>query len=170
MSHRFTNALLAAGAALLIGQASAMAQPPEHAGKPGQSGQASGQPPEQAERGNRDRGQIDDSRERHSERERQTSRYHISTRERMYIQDWYNRNLPPGLAKQGKIPPGHAKRLERGSSWPPRDVEYERLPSELRRQLSPLPDHLDYYRVGPDVVIADTAGEMVSDIVYDILN
>ena len=163
MSHRFASAILAAGAALLIGQASAMAQPPEHAGKPGQV-------PGQAERGNADRGQVIDSRERYSDRERHSSRYHISTRERMHIQDWYQRNLPPGLAKQGKVPPGHAKRLERGSTWPPRDMEYERLPRELVRNLSPLPDHMRYYRVGPDVVIADTAGNVVSDIVYDILN
>jgi len=108
--------------------------------------------------------------QRQAERERHTSHYHISTRERMQIQDWYSRNLPPGLAKQGKIPPGHAKRLERGSSWPPQGVEYERLPRELVRNLSPLPDHMRYYRVGPDVVIADTAGNVVSDIVYDILN
>ncbi|RRQ20327.1 hypothetical protein D5687_10025 [Guyparkeria sp. SCN-R1] len=145
----------------MIGQANAMAQPPEHAGQP-QKAQGA---PEKAEK----QGMANPP-ERHAERERNTSRYHISTRERTYIQDWYSRNLPPGLAKQGKVPPGHAKRLERGSTWPPRDVEYERLPRELVRQLSPLPDHMRYYRVGPDVVIADTAGNVVSDIVYDILN
>lgn len=163
MSHRFVSVILAAGAALLIGQASAMAQPPEHAGKPGQT-------PGNAQQGGPDRHNMANPPERQADRERHSSRYHISTRERMYIQDWYSRNLPPGLAKQGKVPPGHAKRLQRGSTWPPRDMEYERLPRELVRNLSPLPDHLRYYRVGPDVVIADTAGNVVSDIVYDILN
>ncbi|WP_322521261.1 hypothetical protein SR882_10945 [Guyparkeria halophila] len=173
MIHRILTAMLATGTALLIGQASAMAQPPEHAGKPGQ-------PPGSAQQGGPDRHSMANPPERQAERERHTSRYHISTRERMYIRDWYQRNLPPGLAKQGKVPPGlakqgkvppgHAKRLQRGSTWPPRDIEYERLPRELVRNLSPLPDHMRYYRVGPDVVIADTAGNVVSDIVYDILN
>lgn len=159
MSHRIAASVIAAGAALLIGQASAMAQPPEHAGNPGQAEQAG--PERQGQAG---------PPERNAERERQTSRYHISTRERMHIQSWYQRNLPPGLAKQGKVPPGHAKRLERGSPWPPRDMEYERLPRELVRNLSPLPDHMRYYRVGTDVVIADMAGKVVSDVVYDVLN
>jgi hypothetical protein len=151
MSHRFTHALLAAGAALLIGQASAVAQPPAHAGGP--DGQDRGGTPEH-----------------HAERSAPTSHYHLSTRERLYIQDWYRRNLPPGLAKQGKVPPGHARRLERGSPWPPQGIDYEPLPRELVRNLAPLPDHLRYFRVGTDVVIADMAGRVVSDVVYDALN
>ena len=140
----FTTAALA----LLLGQANAMAQPPEHAGQNAQGGPnkhgVSGAP--------------------------ERNRYHISTRERSYIGDWYRRNLPPGLAKQGKIPPGHAKRLQRGSPWPPRGIDYEPLPRALVRNLSPLPDHMRYYRVGTDVVIADMAGQVVSDVVYDVLN
>ncbi|MDG4866925.1 hypothetical protein P8631_02760 [Guyparkeria sp. 1SP6A2] len=162
-------ALMAALTALLI-QAPAQAEPPAHAGKPGDASQ-------QAERGNTKHSMAAPPQrqaerdERGAERgERELPNYRISTRERMQIQDWYNRNLPPGLAKQGKIPPGHAKRLERGSSWPPQDVEYERLPRELTRRLSPLPENMDYYRVGPDVVIADTAGQIVSDVVYGVLN
>jgi len=38
----------------------------------------------------------------------------FSHRDRQLIRDWYKRNLPPGLAKQGKIPPGHAKRPTKG--------------------------------------------------------
>ena len=39
--------------------------------------------------------------------------------ERVYVQDYYRHNLPPGLAKKGKVPPGHAKRMSRGMAWPP---------------------------------------------------
>ena len=151
MMRHIGKILLAASAGLLIGQANAMAQPPEHAGPNAQGGPDRHEMNERAERGDRDR-------------------YHFSTRERTYISDWYSRNLPPGLAKQGKIPPGHAKRLQRGSPWPPRGVDYEPLPRALVRDLSPLPDHMRYYRVGTDVVIADMAGEVVSDVVYDVLN
>ena len=154
MMERIGRILVAAGAALLVGQANAMAQPPDHAGKPPQA------------QGGAEKHSMAAPPERHHERER----YHISTRERIYIRDWYSRNLPPGLAKQGKIPPGHAKRLRRGSPWPPRGVDYEPLPRALVRNLSPLPDHMRYYRVGTDVVIADMAGQVVSDVVYDVLN
>jgi Ni/Co efflux regulator RcnB len=95
--------------------------------------------------------------------------YRITTREQMYINDWYRRNLPPGLAKQGKIPPGHAKKLARGAPWPP-PYAYEPLPYELRRNLQPLPPGYAYYRVGADVIIANIAGRVVSDVVYDLLN
>jgi Ni/Co efflux regulator RcnB len=95
--------------------------------------------------------------------------YQITTREQMYINDWYRRNLPPGLAKQGKIPPGHAKKLERGAPWPP-PYAYEPLPYELIRNLQPLPQGYAYYRVGADVIIANIAGRVVSDVVYDLLN
>ncbi len=110
--------------------------------------------------------------ERHDEVEKHRSAesYRFTERDRHYIQDWYDRNLPPGLAKQGKIPPGHAKRLSRGEPWPPRGLEYERLPRDLVRQLHPLPDHLRYYRVGTDVIIADMAGQVVADVIYDVLN
>ncbi len=109
-----------------------------------------------------------DSRDNHDQAPRRDN-YQITTREQMYINDWYRRNLPPGLAKQGKIPPGHAKKLERGAPWPP-PYAYEPLPYELRRNLQPLPPGYAYYRVGADVIIANIAGRVVSDVVYDLLN
>ena len=165
---RATPLAIAAGLALSLGQGPIHAQPPEHAGGP-----------PHAERGGppADRGMPLEAlpRERGPEHDRYRERYerdhpHFSHRDRSHIEDWYRRNLPPGLAKQGKIPPGHAKRLARGESWPPSGVAYEPLPRELVRQLGPLPDHLRYYRVGTDVVIADIAGDVVRDVIYDVLN
>ena len=159
-------AALSLSAAPLAGHA----QPPEHAGKP-----------PQAERGGppADRGRPLESLPRQAQPEHHHHRdrdwrdrepYYFDERERYRIEDWYSRNLPPGLAKQGKIPPGHAKRLARGESWPPRGIDYEPLPRELTRRLGPLPDHLRYYRVGTDVVIADIAGNVVRDVIYDVLS
>ncbi|MFP4640404.1 MAG: hypothetical protein ACLFMY_08180 [Guyparkeria sp.] len=159
-----------AGLAALLVPLSAPAQPPEHAGKPPQAERGGppagiGRPLEALPRDPAPEHRHDRHRDRY-----ERDRFYFSERDRRHIQDWYSRNLPPGLAKQGKIPPGHAKRLSRGEPWPPRGLEYERLPRDLVRRLHPLPDHLRYYRVGTDVIIADMAGEVVADVVYDILN
>ncbi|MGC9457286.1 MAG: hypothetical protein ACP5DC_07150 [Halothiobacillaceae bacterium] len=94
--------------------------------------------------------------------------FHVSEREKLFIRSWYHRNLPPGLARQGKIPPGHAKRLARGDRWPP-GVPYEPLPRELARQLQPLPEGIGYYRVGGDVVIADAVNRVVIEVAEGLL-
>ncbi|TQV63732.1 MAG: hypothetical protein FNT29_06515 [Halothiobacillaceae bacterium] len=86
----------------------------------------------------------------------------FSERERIYLRDHYHRNLPPGLAKQGKVPPGHAKRLQRGMPWPP-GVHYEPLPPHLEHHLQPLPRGYARFLVGPDVVIVDLGARLIVD-------
>jgi len=84
--------------------------------------------------------------------------------ERVYVQDYYRHNLPPGLAKKGKVPPGHAKRMARGMGWPP-GVAYEPLPLSLQRQLRPLPGGYARFIVGEDVVIVDMNARLIVDVV-----
>jgi len=84
--------------------------------------------------------------------------------ERIYVQDYYRHNLPPGLAKQGKVPPGHAKRMARGMGWPP-GVAYEPLPLSLQRRLNPLPRGYARFIVGEDVVIVDMDSRLIVDVV-----
>lgn len=93
--------------------------------------------------------------------------YQFSTREQYYIQDWYRRNGPPG--HRYGMPPGQAKKLMRGAPWPP-PYAYEPLPPQIVRGLQPLPPGYGYYRVGADVIIANIAGNVVADVVYDLLN
>ncbi|WP_407275955.1 hypothetical protein [Halothiobacillus sp. DCM-1] len=93
--------------------------------------------------------------------------YQFSTREQYYIQDWYRRNGPPG--HRYGLPPGQAKKLKRGAPWPP-PYAYEPLPPQVIVGLQPLPPGYQYYRVGADVVIANIAGHVVADVVYDLLN
>ena len=84
--------------------------------------------------------------------------------DRSYVQDYYRHSLPPGLAKKGKVPPGHAKRMARGMAWPP-GVAYDPLPLSLQRQLSPLPKGYARFIVGEDVVIVDMNARLIVDVV-----
>lgn len=119
----------------------------------------------------RDEGDRDDHdrhayREERGEHERR-DHYRITTREQIYINDWYRRHRDHDWRRY--LPPGQIRRLERGAHWPP-PYPYEPLPRELVIGLQPLPPGYRYYRVGPDVVIANIAGQVVSDVVYDLLN
>lgn len=94
----------------------------------------------------------------------------FSERDRVIIRDWYDqrrRSLPPGLAKQGKLPPGHAKRLGPRDSLPP-GLAYRSLPPELERRLSRLPDGYVRVIVGGDIVLINARTRVVLDILYDL--
>ncbi len=94
----------------------------------------------------------------------------FSDRDRAIIRDWYEdrrRSLPPGLAKQGKLPPGHAKR------WGPRDtlppgLAFRYLPTELERRLSRLPDGYVRVIVDTDIYIMNTRTRVIFDVLHDV--
>lgn len=94
----------------------------------------------------------------------------FSDRDRAIIRDWYEvrrRSLPPGLAKQGKLPPGHAKR------WGPRDIlppglAYRYLPTELERRLSRLPEGYVRVIVDTDIYIMNTRTRVIFDVLRDL--
>src|SRR5512139_1078240 len=67
--------------------------------------------------------------------------------DRVVIRDYYRR-LPPGLAKKGKIPPGHAYRLRRNDGI--------------------LPDGYARIVIGADVAIMNTRTRVVVDLLEDI--
>lgn len=94
----------------------------------------------------------------------------FSDQDRALIRDYYRVNyraLPPGLAKQGKVPPGHARKLMRGQPVPP-GLEWRYLPENLERRLSRLPD--DYVRViiGADVGIMNVRTRVIMDLIEDL--
>lgn len=100
--------------------------------------------------------------------------YQISTREQFYIKDWYRRHGHRSRHQPHALPPvqvenGQVKKLYRGAPWPP-PYAYEPLPVALVRTLQPLPPGYRYYQVGADVVIANLAGRVVTDVVYNLLN
>lgn len=86
--------------------------------------------------------------------------------DRMIIRDYY-RSLPPGLAKKGKIPPGHAYKMRRNHGVPP-DVAWEYLPADVERGLSRLPDGYARIVIGVDVAIMNTRTRVVVDLLEDL--
>ena len=94
----------------------------------------------------------------------------FSDQDRTQIRDYYRVNyhsLPPGLAKKGKVPPGHAMKLYRSQPVPP-GLDWRYLPDNLERRLSRLPD--DYVRVivGADVGIMNVRTRIVMDLIEDL--
>jgi hypothetical protein len=94
----------------------------------------------------------------------------FSDHDRTLIRDYYRsyyRSLPPGLAKKGKIPPGHAYKLQRHQGLPP-GVTWEPLPADVERRLSRLPDGYARVVIGADVAILHTRTRVVLDVIEDL--
>jgi hypothetical protein len=62
-------------------------------------------------------------------------------------------NLPPGLAKRDRLPPG---------------LQGDALPYELERKLSRLPSSYVRVRIGQDIVLMDRNTRVVFDVVYGV--
>lgn len=96
----------------------------------------------------------------------------FSDRDRVIIRDFYApppRGLPPGLAKKGKVPPGHAMRLRRGDAIPD-GYMWRPLPRELEERLSRLPDGYVRVVVGAHIGIMNVRTRVVFDLMEDIVD
>lgn len=94
----------------------------------------------------------------------------FSDHDRVLIRDYYGpppRGLPPGLAKKGKVPPGHAWRMRRHAPIPP-DVAWHPMPYDLDRRLSRLPEGYVRVIVGGDIGIMNVRTRVVVDLLEDI--
>lgn len=94
----------------------------------------------------------------------------FSNRDRALIRDYYaphSRGLPPGLAKKGKVPPGHAKKLYRGSPIP-HDYPWKAIPRDLEDRLDRLPEGYVRVIVGADIGIMKVRTRIVVDLLEDI--
>lgn len=96
----------------------------------------------------------------------------FSDRDRGIIRDYYappHRGLPPGLAKKGKVPPGHAMKLRRGDPIPD-GYMWRPLPRELESRLARLPDGYVHVVVGAHVGIMNVRTRVVFDLMEDIVD
>ena len=97
----------------------------------------------------------------------------ISAVERALIGDYVRKaktsgqGLPPGLAKRQHLPPGLQKHIERTGRLPP-GLEKRRLPGDLR-SLLPIRSGQDFRVVGNDIVLIETATELILDVMQGVL-
>lgn len=91
----------------------------------------------------------------------------FSDHDRDYIHRYYRSNLPPGLAKREHLPPGLRKHLVRRGTLPP-GLRAQRLPYDLDRHLSRLPDGYARIRVASDVLLIDARTRVIFDVITDV--
>ena len=86
------------------------------------------------------------------------------------IHGWYEEhrgNLPPGLAKRDRLPPGLERQLELRGTLPPglRGRIYA-VPVDLERELPPPPPHCEHVFIGGHVVLLNRRTFVVVDVFH----
>ena len=74
-----------------------------------------------------------------------------------------HKDLPPGLAKKGTLPPGLAKQLARNGHLPP-GLEYRSLPHDLIVELPPLQPGYRYVIADDRVMLIKAASNLILDV------
>ncbi len=94
--------------------------------------------------------------------------YRYSRHERSEMKAWYRGyrgDLPPGLAKKDRLPPGLEMQLRRNGTLPPGLREYIRpAPPELVRLLPPPPPDCEHVAIGGRIVLLNRQSFMVLDV------
>lgn len=156
-------------AALLIA-APAMADKPDWAGN-GKGGKHGDRQSEQHGR-DRDGDRYDD---RRGDRGGISVEFRFGNDQQRIVHDYYGeqfrsgKGCPPGLAKKhnGCMPPGQAKKWQRGYALPP-DLRYYDLPRDLVVRLPVPPAGHRYVRVASDILLIAIGTSMVVDAIEDI--
>lgn len=164
MIRRFL--LLTAALATVALAAPAVAQPPEGKGKPDHAGHG--------DKGHADKGKPEKAgpaRPAGPDLGDVVTATVLSEIERRLIGDYFRTTptaaLPPGLAKQGKVPPGIARQIQRGQRLPP-EVAMLPLPDDLLRRLPPRAGATPVV-VGSDVVLVQEGTRLILDILEGVL-
>jgi Ni/Co efflux regulator RcnB len=84
------------------------------------------------------------------------------------IRGWYAErggNLPPGLAKKDRLPPGLEKQLVRNGTLPPGlQKRFYPVPVELERRLPPPPPDCDHVFVGGHLILLNRRTNLIVDV------
>ena len=91
-------------------------------------------------------------------------------RDRDELRGWYDgheNNLPPGLAKKDRLPPGLEKQLVRRGTLPPGlQKKVQPVPVDLERRLPPPPPECANVLVGGHIVLLNRRTNVVVDIFH----
>ncbi len=79
------------------------------------------------------------------------------------------KDLPPGLAKKDRLPPGLEKQLQKNGKLPPGLARNE-LPFSLQNKLYPPRVGTKRYMIGRDIVLIDTKTDIILDIMRDVVH
>ena len=94
--------------------------------------------------------------------------YSYSKHDRDELNDWYDHhrgNLPPGLAKKDRLPPGWEKKMVVHQVMPVEYREYVRpAPLEVVHVLPPPPPDCEHVVVGGHIVLMNRKTSVVLDI------
>ena len=100
----------------------------------------------------------------------------FDARQQTLVREYYGKEFtaghcPPGLAKKnnGCMPPGQAKKWQRGAPLP-RDVVFYELPPKLEVEIGLPPAGHRFVRVASDILLIATGTRMVIDAIEDLGN
>lgn len=106
---------------------------------------------------------------KHRDDDDQDERYYRD-RDRGIIRVWYDdhqSNLPPGLAKKDRLPPGLEKQLVRRGTLPPGlQKRLQPCPEDLERRLPPPPPECAHVLIGGHIVLLNRRSNVVVDVFH----
>jgi Ni/Co efflux regulator RcnB len=90
------------------------------------------------------------------------------------IHDWYRAhysNLPPGLAKRDRLPPGLERQLVVSGTLPPGlQKKMQPCPRELEIMLPPPPPNYAHFVIGGNLVLVNRANFQIADVFHFEIN
>jgi hypothetical protein len=93
-----------------------------------------------------------------------------SDHDREQARDWYRghySNLPPGLAKRDRLPPGLEKQLVvRGTLPPGLQKKMQPCPRDLEMRLPPPPPNYAHVVIGGNLVLLNRANFQIADVFH----
>ena len=93
-----------------------------------------------------------------------------SDHDRDEMRGWYREHsddLPPGLAKRDRLPPGLERQLVvRGTLPPGLRAKMHRCPEDFERRLPPPPPQCEHVFIGGHVVLLNRANFQIVDVIH----
>jgi len=105
---------------------------------------------------------------RNEDNDKDPREYRYSRHDRDEMAAWYRGNrgdLPPGLAKKDRLPPGLERQLRvRGTLLPGLRDQIRPCPKDLLRRLPPPPPDCEHVAIGSRIVLLNRQTFMVLDV------